>query len=111
MFRSNLHRGIVAVLFVAAMALAGARPAAAEGLAWREAWDWLGRLWSGVTFLQPAFEAAGPEIDPDGGPIQTGDCGFEIDPDGKPRPCPQTTSPAPDVDCGPEIDPNGGCRG
>ncbi len=95
MFRSNLHRGIVAALFVAAMALAGARPAAAEGPAWREAWDWLGKLWSGVTFLQPAFEA-------------TGDCGPEIDPDGKPRPCPLPPS-APDEDCGLEIDPNGRC--
>ncbi len=97
MFRSNLHRGIVAAVFVAAMALAGARPAVAEGPAvWREAWDWLGRLWSGVTFLQPAFEA-------------TGDCGPEIDPNGVPRPCPQPPSTAPDEDCGPEIDPDGRC--
>ena len=94
MFRSNLHRGIVAVVFM--MALAGARPAAAEGPVWREAWDWLGRVWSGVTFLQPSFEA-------------TGDCGPEIDPDGRPRPCPQA-SPIPQGDCGPEIDPNGKCR-
>lgn len=97
MFRSNVHRGITAVVFVAAMALAGARPAAAEGPAWREAWDWLGRLWSNVTLFQPAYEA-------------TGDCGFEIDPNGNPRPkpCPQVSS-APDEDCGLEIDPNGGC--
>ena len=100
MFRTNLHRGITAVVFVAAMALAGARPAAAEGPAWREAWDWLGRLWSSVTFLQPIHEAAGPEIDPNGGPTQTGDCGLEIDPNGnpRPRPCPGA---------GIEIDPNG----
>ncbi|HEX6864836.1 MAG TPA: hypothetical protein VF414_18540 [Thermoanaerobaculia bacterium] len=97
MFRSNLHRGIVAVVFVAAMALS-AQPAAAQGPVWRDAWDWLGRLWSSVTFLQPVHEAAGLEIDPDGGPVPTGDCGPEIDPDGKPRPCP----PA-----GFEIDPNG----
>ncbi|HEX5716380.1 MAG TPA: hypothetical protein VF179_09485 [Thermoanaerobaculia bacterium] len=98
MFRSNLHRGIVAVVFVVAMALAGAHPAAAEGPAWREAWDWLGRLWSGVTFLQPVHEAAG-------------ECGLEIDPDGKPRPqlCAQT-NPIPQGDCGPEIDPDGKCR-
>ncbi|HWN44625.1 MAG TPA: hypothetical protein VNW71_20545 [Thermoanaerobaculia bacterium] len=98
MFRSNLHRRITAVVFVAAMVLAGARPVAAEGPAWRKAWDWLGRLWSNVTFLQPAFEA-------------TGDCGFEIDPNGKPRPrlCPQT-NPIPQGDCGPEIDPDGKCR-
>jgi hypothetical protein len=98
MFRSNLHRGIVAVVFVAAMALS-AQPAAAQGPVWRDAWDWLGRLWSGVTFLQPAYEA-------------TGDCGFEIDPDGKPRPrlCPQA-SPAPTGECGPEIDPDGRCQG
>ncbi len=94
MFRSNLHRGIVAALFVAAMALAGARPAAAEGPAWREAWDWLGKLWSGVTFLQPAFEA-------------TGDCGLEIDPNGNPRPRPCPPEVCPEGDCGPEIDPNG----
>ncbi len=93
MFRSNLHRGITAVVFVAMMVLGGASPAAAEGPVWRDAWDWLGRLWSGVTFLQPAFEA-------------TGDCGLEIDPDGKPRPrpCPQVCS---EGGCGPEIDPNG----
>ncbi len=96
MFRSNLHRGIVAVVFVAVMALGGASPASAEGPVWREAWDWLGRLWSNVTFLQPAFEA-------------TGDCGPEIDPDGKPRPCPQPPAAAPDEDCGLEIDPNGAC--
>ena len=95
MFRSNLHQGIVAVVFVAVMALGGASPAAAEGPVWRDAWDWLGRLWSDATFLQPAFEA-------------TGDCGLEIDPDGKPRPCPQPSS-APDEDCGLEIDPNGRC--
>lgn len=93
MFRSNLHRGIMAVVFAAALALAGARPAAAQGPVWREALDWLGRLWSSVTFLQPVYET-------------TGDCGMEIDPDGKPRPrpCPEAcTGP----DCGPEIDPNG----
>ncbi|HVG06800.1 MAG TPA: hypothetical protein VNM67_03785 [Thermoanaerobaculia bacterium] len=98
MFRSNLHRGITAVVFVAAMALAGARPAAAEGPVWRNAWDWLGRLWSGVTVLQPTHEAAGPTAN--------GDCGLEIDPDGKPRPrpCPQMCLAG---ECGPEIDPNG----
>lgn len=92
MFRSNLHRGMTAVVFAAALALAGARPAAAEGLSWREAWDWLGRLWGGITLLQPATEA-------------TGDCGLEIDPDGRPRctPPPSTCGP----DCGLEIDPNG----
>jgi hypothetical protein len=106
MFRSNLHRGITAVVFVAAMALTGASPAAAEGPVWRNAWDWLGRLWSGVSFLQPVHEAAGFEIDPNGGPIPTGDCGPEIDPDGRPRPplCPQVCL---EGDCGPEIDPNG----
>lgn len=97
MFRSNLHRGVVAVVFVVAMALS-AQPAAAQGPVWRDAWDWLGRLWSSVTFLQPVHEAAGLEIDPDGGPAPTGDCGPEIDPDGKPRPCPPL---------GFEIDPNG----
>lgn len=92
MFRTNLHRGILAMVFAAALALAGARPAAAEGPVWREAWDWLGRLWSGLTLLQPAHEASG-------------DCGLEIDPNG--RPCPPP--PAPQGDCGFEIDPNGRC--
>jgi len=96
MFRSNLHRGITAVVFVAAMVLAGASPAAAEGPVWRDAWDWLGRLWSGETFLQPAFEA-------------TGDCGLEIDPNGNPRPRPCPQQMVPDEDCGPEIDPDGRC--
>jgi len=100
MFRSNLHRGIVAVVFVAVMALGGASPASAEGPVWREAWDWLGRLWGGITLFQPVNEAAGLEIDPDGGPVQAGDCGLEIDPNGvpRPRPCPAA---------GFEIDPNG----
>lgn len=88
------RRKITAVVFVAALALAGARPAAAQGPIWREALDWLGRFWSSVTFQQPVYEA-------------TGDCGFEIDPDGKPRPKPCPTSPAPEGDCGLEIDPNG----
>lgn len=98
MFRSNLHRGIMAVVFAAALALAGARPAAAQGLSWREAWDWLGSLWSGVTLLQSTHEA-------DGGPTPTADCGPEIDPDGRPR-----CVPPPALECGPEIDPNGGCQ-
>lgn len=87
------RRKITAVVFVAALALAGARPAAAQGPVWREALDWLGRLWSAVTFQQPVFEA-------------TGDCGLEIDPNGNPRPkpCPQTCV---GPDCGPEIDPDG----
>lgn len=106
MFRRNLHRGVMAVVFAAALALAGARPAVAQGLSWREAWDWLGRLWSNVTFLQPAYEATGMEIDPDGAPTANGDCGMEIDPNGnpRPRPCPEACM---GPDCGPEIDPNG----
>ncbi|MFL6202938.1 MAG: hypothetical protein ACJ76J_27540 [Thermoanaerobaculia bacterium] len=105
MFRSNLHRGMMAVVFAAALALAGARPAAAAPV-WSDAWDWLGRLWSGVTLLQPSQEAIGFEIDPNGDPVPTGDCGPEIDPDGRPRcaPLPSTCS---GPDCGPEIDPNG----
>lgn len=101
------RRKITAVVFVAALALAGARPAAAQGPVWREALDWLGRFWSGVTFLQPIQEAAGFEIDPNGGPAPTGDCGPEIDPDGRPI----CNTPPPPGDCGPEIDPNGGCQG
>lgn len=90
--RSNLHRGIVAMVFAAVLALGGARPAAAEGPVWREAWDWLGRIWNSVNILQPMHEA-------------NGDCGLEIDPDGRPRCAPQ--APPPCEDCGPEIDPNG----
>lgn len=96
MFRSNFYRGMVALVFAAALMLAGARPAAAEGLGWREALDWLGRIWGGLT-LQAAPQA-------------TGDCGPEIDPNG--RPCPKPGA-APDPvpgDCGPEIDPDGRCR-
>ena len=92
MFRRNLHRGIMAMVFAAALALAGARPAAAQGLVWREALDWLGRLWSAVTFEQPVYEA-------------TGDCGMEIDPNGRCLP-----PPPPPGDCGPEIDPDGRCQ-
>lgn len=90
--RSNFHRGMMAMVFAAALALGGARPAAAEGPVWREAWDWLGRMWNSVSILQPVHEA-------------TGECGPEIDPDGKPRCVPQ--APPPCEDCGPEIDPNG----
>ena len=91
--RSNLHRGIVAVVFAGALAIGGARPAAAQGPVWHEAWDWIGRLWSSINVLQPMHEA-------------TGDCGPEIDPDGKPR-CVVPQAPPPCEDCGPEIDPNG----
>lgn len=102
MVRSNLRRGLTAFVLVAALTVAGAQPAAAEGLGWREAWDWLSRLWGGVTLqagecgleidpngcprLQGAAEAvdAGPEIDPSGGPTTNAECGPEIDPDGKP---------------------------
>jgi hypothetical protein len=72
-------------VFVAALTVAGARPAAAEGLGWREAWDWLSGLWGGIT-------------------LQAGDCGLEIDPDG----CPKHASSADTVNVGPEIDPDGG---
>jgi hypothetical protein len=98
MSRKNFHRGIAAVVFAAALALAGVQPAAAQGLAgWREVWSWLEDLWGGFTLLQPAVEAAG-------------DCGPEIDPDGCPRPGVQNPAPTPDGDCGPEIDPDGRCR-
>lgn len=105
MFRSNLHRGMMAVVFAAALALAGARPAAAAPV-WSDAWSWLGRLWSGVTLLQPSQEAAGFEIDPNGDPAPTADCGLEIDPDGRPR-CALPPSTCSGPDCGLEIDPNG----
>lgn len=101
MVPSNLRRGLTAVVFVAALTVAGARPAAAEGLGWREAWDWLSGLWGGIT-LQAGD--CGLEIDPSGGCLKhqssadTVDAGLEIDPDGGP-----TTN----SDCGLEIDPNG----
>jgi hypothetical protein len=99
MVRNHVRRSMTAVVFVAALLVAGAQPVAAEGLGWREAWDWLSRLWSGVT-------------------LQAGDCGFEIDPSG----CPKHQGQAMDAvdagsggsstnsDCGPEIDPNGKCK-
>lgn len=102
MSRKNFNRGITAVVFAAALTVAGAQPAAAEGFGWRSAWDWLAGFWGLSTQVStPVFDAsegdAGPEIDPDGATTQ-GDCGAEIDPDG--RTCP----PPP---AGPEIDPNG----
>jgi hypothetical protein len=88
MFRNNLRQGTTALVFVAALTVAGARPAAAEGFNWREALDWFAGFWGGVT-LQHQSSAdtvnVGPEIDPNGGPTTNGDCGLEIDPDGVPR--------------------------
>lgn len=94
-------RGVTALLFVAALMLVGARPASAEGLGWRAAWDWLSGLWGGVTLqagdcgpeIDPngcpkprgSSDAVGLEIDPDGGPTTNSDCGLEIDPNGLPR--------------------------
>ncbi|HWM90427.1 MAG TPA: hypothetical protein VN493_06635 [Thermoanaerobaculia bacterium] len=100
MFPRNLHRGVMAIVFAAALALASARPAAAEGFSWREAWDWMGRAWSGFTLLQPAAEASR-------------DCGLEIDPNGRPCLPPGAVTdpnPIPQGDCGLEIDPDGRCR-
>lgn len=85
MVGGKFHKGMTALLFVAALTVAGARPAAAEGLDWREAWDWLSRLWSGVTLQhQSSADTVGPEGDPTGGATTNGDCGYEIDPSGKP---------------------------
>jgi hypothetical protein len=101
MVRSNLRRGMTAFVLMVALTVAGAQPAAAEGLGWREAWNWLSRLWVGVTLqagecglaIDPsgcprhqgrAAEAAGAEIDPNGGPTTNAECGAEIDPSGKP---------------------------
>ena len=78
--RSNLHCGMVALVFAGA-------------LAFGETWDWIGRLWNSVDVLQSVHGAAG-------------DCGLEIDPDGKPR-CVVPQAPPPCEDCGLEIDPNG----
>lgn len=87
MFRNNLRQRTTALVFVAALTVAGARPAAAEGFNWRDACDWLAGLWGGIT-LQHQISAdtvdAGPEIDPSGGPTTDDDCGLEIDPSGKP---------------------------
>src|SRR6187200_3322206 len=89
MVGSNLRRVMTALVFVAALTVGGARPAAAEGLGWREAFDWLSRLWGGIALqapkLQSSVDAVGPEIDPSGGPTTNGDCGPEIDPNGVPK--------------------------
>jgi hypothetical protein len=111
MFRSNLRRGAIASVFVAALAVAGPRPAAAESLGWRQAFDWLSRLWGGVTLTTAAGDC-GFEIDPNGCP--RGNAGLEIDPSGDtvnagPEVDP-SGSPTTNGDCGPEVDPNGGCR-
>jgi hypothetical protein len=88
MFRNNLRQGTTALVFVAALMVAGARPAAAESFNWREAWDRLAGFWGGIT-LQYQSSAdtadAGPEIDPNGGATTDGDCGPEIDPNGVPK--------------------------
>jgi hypothetical protein len=101
MVPSNLRRGLMAVVFVAALTVAGARPAAAEGLGWRQAWDWLSGLWGGVTLqaggcgleIDPSgcpkhsssADTVDVVIDPSGGPTTNSDCGLEIDPNGVPR--------------------------
>jgi hypothetical protein len=103
MLRINPRRGMmVVVVVVVTLALAGAQPAAAQGLGWRETWDWLSSLWNGAG-------DCGPEIDPNGcsqhqGAVtsaDTVDAGFEIDPSG---------GPSTNGDCGPEIDPSGKCK-
>lgn len=96
MFRSNLRQGVTAVVFVAALGVASAQPAAAAELGWRQAWDWLSGLWGGVTQLQPLHSLhpataadtvnVGPGTDPSGSPTTNGDCGLEIDPNGGCRP-------------------------
>ena len=107
MSRKNFNRGITAVVFAAALTVAGAQPAAAEGFGWRNAWDWLVGFWAtsstctggdcGAEIDPNGRPNAGPEIDPDGSTTQ-GDCGPEIDPIGRPCPLPPV---------GPEIDPIG----
>lgn len=96
MFRDNLRQGTTALVFVAALMVAGARPAAAETFNWRDAWDWLAGFWGGIT-LQHQSSAdtvnAGPEIDPSGGPTTNSDCGLEIDPNGVPK-CKPTSGTA-----------------
>lgn len=87
MFRNNLRQGTTTLVFVAALTVAGARPAAAESFNWREAWDWFAGLWGGITLQhQSATDTvnAGPGSDPNGGSTTNGDCGPEIDPSGKP---------------------------
>lgn len=95
MFRKNFHRGFTAVVFAAALTVVGAQPVAAEGLGWRQAWDWLMGFWS--TTATCASGDCGPEIDPNGSTVN-GDCGAEIDPNGRTCPLPSA---------GGEIDPNG----
>lgn len=90
MFGKSFNRGVAAVVFAAALTVAGAQPASAAGFGWRDAWNWLAGFWAASTC---AGTDCGPEIDPDGRP----DAGLEIDPDGS----------TVQGDCGPEIDPNG----
>jgi hypothetical protein len=90
MFRRNLHRGMAAIMFAAALALGSAQPAAAQGFVWREAWDWLSGLLGGVTFLHAATEADGATVQ---GGSESG-----------------TSGPGANGECGPEIDPNGRCQ-
>lgn len=107
MFRKNFHRGMTAVVFAAALMVAGAQPASAAGFDWREAWNWMTSFWSasntctgadcGAEIDPDGRPNAGPEIDPDGSTTQ-GDCGAEIDPNGRTCPLPSA---------GLEIDPNG----
>lgn len=91
MFRNNLRRGTTALLFVTALMVAGAQPAAAQGFGWREALDWLSRLCGGITLRtmhhqDPADAVkAGYESDSGGGPAANADCGPEIDPNGVPK--------------------------
>lgn len=104
MFRKkNFQRGMTAVVFAAALAVAGAQPASAQGFDWRDAWSWLTGFWAANTCTGTD---CGPEIDPDGRP----NAGLEIDPDGSTAPCGLEIDP--DGKCivppvGPEIDPNG----
>ncbi len=105
MFGKNFRRGITAVVFAAALTVAGAQPAAAVGFGWRDALDWMAGFWSASNTCTGGD--CGGEIDPNGRP----DAGLEIDPNGSTAPCGLEIDPngrpcmLPPV--GPEIDPNG----
>lgn len=85
MLRGNLRQTIVVLVFVAGLVVGSAQPAAAQGLGWREAWDWVSSLWGGATLFQPvsSIDSVHGEEEPPATP--NGECGPEIDPNGCPR--------------------------
>jgi hypothetical protein len=87
MFHRFLRRGTAVLMLVLVLALAGARPAAAQPAPWRAAVTWLVGLWQaatgglgGVTTNSNGDRGAG--LDPNGGAAPNGDRGAGLDPNG-----------------------------